>query len=337
VSDAPGARPAPAPAVSVVIPARNEGRSIRRCLDSVLAQTFGDIEVVVVDGDSDDDTGDVVAAYAARDPRVRLVRNPRRMIPAAMNVGLASARGEWLVRVDAHSVVGPDYVATAVELLRSGSWGGVGGRKEAVATTAAGRAVAAALGSPFGVGDSRYHYVTAPTETDHVPFGSYPVALCRSLGGWDESIAANEDYEFDYRLRLAGHRLLLDPRLRIEWQSRESVGALLRQYWRYGLGKAVVARKHPGSLRPRHLAAPLLVLAWVGAATVARRRPALAAAVCAPYVAALSAASVKTATALSDRDARKFVPAAFAAMHFAWGAGFWAGLARAALDRARRR
>jgi cellulose synthase/poly-beta-1,6-N-acetylglucosamine synthase-like glycosyltransferase len=325
VSDA--TRSAAAPEVSVVIPARNEGRSIARCLDSVLAQTFRDIEVVVVDGDSDDDTRDVVAAYAARDPRVRLVGNPRRTIPAALNVGLASARGRWLVRVDAHSVVGPDYVATSVELLRAGSWGGVGGRKEAVATTPTGHAVAAALGSPFGVGDSRYHYVTEPTETDHVPFGAYPVALCRALGGWDEAIAANEDYEFDYRLRAAGHRLLLDPRLRIEWQARETVGALLRQYWRYGLGKAAVARKHPRSLRARHLAAPALVAAFGTAAVVAPRRPAVAAAICAPYAVALGAASIVTAAGV-DRRARPYVPAAFAAMHLAWGAGFWTGLAR---------
>jgi succinoglycan biosynthesis protein ExoA len=318
------------PLVTVVVPARDEERSIGRCLDSLLAQTERDLEVLVVDGDSADATADIVGERAARDPRVRLLRNPRRTIPAALNVGLAAARGRWLVRVDAHSTVPPDYVRAVVAHLSTERWGGVGGRKDAVARTPVGQAVAAALGSPFGVGNSHYHHATAQREVDHVPFGAYPVALCRDLGGWDETITTNEDYEFDHRVRLAGRRLLLDPSLRIAWECRESLPALAKQYWRYGRGKAAVARKHPGSLQPRHLAAPVLVAGLVATGATAGRRPLLPLALCLAYGGVLAAGTATAAPALADPRSRRYLPGALATMHLAWGAGFWAGLA---LDR----
>jgi glycosyltransferase involved in cell wall biosynthesis len=325
-----------APSVTVLVPARNEEASIGSCLDSLIAQRYRDLEIVVVDGDSDDATGRIVEDYAVRDPRIRLLRNPARTIPTGLNVGLAAARGTWLVRVDAHSRVADDYVGALVQLLESGRWGGVGGRKDGSPRTTAGVAIAAALGSPFGVGDSHYHHATAAREVDHVPFGAYPVALCRELGGWRETLTANEDYEFDYRLRQAGHRLLLEPSIRVDWQSRQSVGDLFRQYVRYGSGKADVAWLHPQSMRPRHFAAPLLVGELALAAAVAPRRPKVAAVLAAPYAVALTVASARTALRVPDRHARAYVPAAFAAMHIGWGVGLWAGLVRNLARRAGR-
>jgi hypothetical protein len=160
-------------------------------------------------------------------------------------------------------------------------------------------------------------------EVDHIPFGAYPTALVRRLGGWDESLVANEDFEFDHRLRRSGAALLFDPRLRITWQSRQSVPDLYRQYHRYGRGKVDVARLHPDSLRPRHLLPPLLVPYLAAAAATGVRRPRVTAAMVAPYAAALIVASLRTARRLDDRRARTFVPAAFLAMHLGWGVGVW--------------
>jgi succinoglycan biosynthesis protein ExoA len=261
---------------------------------------------------------------------VHLLTNPAGIIPAGLNIGLAAASGRWLVRVDAHSRIGHGYVGALVARLESGRWGGVGGRKDGSGRTRAGVAIAAALGSRFGVGDSHYHHADTPREVDHVPFGAYPVALCRELGGWDETLTANEDYEFDYRLRQAGYRLLLDPSIRIEWQSQQSVRELFAQYRRYGAGKADVAWLHPGSMRARHLAAPLLIADLVLAAMVSPRRPRLGGVLCAPYLTALAGASVRTALRLPDRQARKYVPAAFVAMHIGWGVGVWTGLVKKA-------
>ena len=312
--------------VSVLIPARDEERSIAACLDSVLAQDAPNLQVIVVDGGSGDRTPEIVRGYADRDGRVELIARPAGPIPASLNAGLAAARGRWLVRVDAHSTIPPDYVRRALQHLSTGRYGAVGGRKDAVATSASGRAVAAVLGSRFGVGNSVYHYGERPQPVDHVPFGCYPTELLRSVGGWDERLQANEDFELDYRLRRAGHTLLFDPALRIAWRSRETVSDLFRQYRRYGRGKAAVARLHPSSLQPRHLAAPALVAGGAVLPVVAAFRPVLAGIAVLPYSLGLAAASVATARKVEGLGARVRVPAAFVAMHVGWGIGFWEGL-----------
>ncbi len=316
--------------VTVVIPALDEERSIGGCLDSVRAQDYTDLQIIVVDGGSTDGTVPVVKERMADDERIELLHNPRQNIPSSLNLAVSQARGRWLVRVDAHSTVDPCYVRIAVERLREGSWGGVGGRKDGVGRTAAGRAIAAAMGSRFGVGNSAYHHATTTREVDHLPFGAYPVDLIRRLDGWNENLVANEDFEFDYRLRKAGMRLLFDPRMVIQWQSRQSIGDLYRQYHRYGRGKVDVARLHPESMQLRHLAPPAFV-AYLGVgALLGLRRPGKAVAMVAPYAAALAVASVRTQRQLSRAEDRMYVPLAFVAMHIGWGAGFCSGIATAA-------
>ena len=309
--------------VSVVVPARDEERSIGAALDALRRQDYRHLQIIVVDGGSTDGTVAVVERHMAEDPRIELLHNPRQAIPASLNMALARARGRWLVRMDAHSTVDAAYVGVAVARLREGRWGGVGGRKDGNGTTPAGQAIAAALGSRFGVGGSVYHHGVTEQEVDHIPFGAYPTELVRQLGGWDERLVANEDFEFDHRLRRSGAVLLFDPRLRISWQSRQSVRELYRQYRRYGRGKVDVARLHPGSLRPRHLLPPLLVPYLAAAAAAGVRRPRLAAGMVAPYAAALTVASARTARRLDEPRARAILPAAFLAMHIGWGVGVW--------------
>jgi succinoglycan biosynthesis protein ExoA len=313
--------------VTVVIPAANEERFIGACLDSVLAQDHRDLQVVVVDGASTDGTADVVLARAQEDDRIELIHHGIRNIPSSLNLVLEAARGRWLVRVDAHCTVPAGYVGVAVRLLREGAWAGVGGRKDGVGRTAAGRAIAVAMGSRLGVGGSVYHHGTTRQEVDHLPFGAYPTELVRQLGGWDERLEANEDFEFDHRLRKAGHRLLFDPEMTIAWQCRQSVGDLFRQYRRYGRGKADVAWLHPDSLRPRHVAPPLFV-AYLGVAGLAAtRHPGRAAAMVAPYALTVLAETLRLAPRLETGAQRIHVPAAFVAMHVGWGLGFWCGAA----------
>lgn len=315
--------------VTVVIPTLNEERSISACLDSVLGQTHRNLEVLVVDGGSTDRTRSLVEAYSEVDSRVRLIDNPRKVPPAALNEAVRLMKAEWLVRIDGHSTVAPDYVARAVGHLRTGDWGGVGGRKDAVGLTDEGRAIAAALGSRFGVGNSTYHHGTSVQEVDHVPFGAYPKSVVEAVGGWNESLPTNEDYEFDYRVRRSGRALLFDPSMVIAWECRPSIRAFWRQYRRYGRGKASVVRLHPESAKPRHLAAPVLVATLAVAIVVAPRRPRWAILAALPYALALSVATVTTAPTVVGRAAKRAVPLAFAAMHLGWGIGFWEGIAGA--------
>lgn len=313
------------PEVSVVIPARNEEAFIRAAVESVLAQTHTDLEVIVVDGMSEDNTVSIVEALAEADPRVRLVENPDRITPKAMNAGLHAARGTWLVRVDAHATVPPDYVERAISHLRSEKWGGVGGRKDGVGITSAGRAIAAAMASPFGVGNSVYHHGMETQTVDHIPFGAYPIALARELGGWDERLRVNQDFEFDWRIRQAGKDLLFDPALRIDWICRQSTKDLLKQYFRYGRGKVRVAALHPRSMSWRHVIPPAAVL-WIALALVLLPfKPLWALAALAPYLAVVVLAAARTARHVPKAD-RGHLLAIFPAMHLGWGAGFWRGL-----------
>jgi succinoglycan biosynthesis protein ExoA len=323
--------------VTVAIPARDEEGFIAACLDSVLAQGYENLQVIVADGHSRDGTAAIVSRYAERDPRVHLMEVGDTTIPRALNLMLAASRGTWFVRVDAHSTIPPDYVDRAAKHLRTGRWGGVGGRKDGVGTTRSGKAIAAALGSPFGVGNSLYHYGSRLQTVDHVPFGAYPTELVRQLGGWDERLLANEDFEFDHRMRRAGHQLLFDPELSIAWRCRESIPDLFRQYRRYGRAKPAVLQLHPDSIKVRHLAAPMVPLLLAAGIALGVRRPKLAALAVAPYGVGLITATVAAGRKVSDPQARLRIPAAFLSMHLGWGIGFWEAAASLMKARVSRR
>lgn len=317
------------PLVSVVIPILNEVRTIDETLASVLGQTYRHIEVLAVDGMSDDGTISKLQAWAESDDRVRVIPNPRKAIPVALNLALEAAQGVFLVRVDAHSTVPGDYVERLVAHLNTGEIAGVGAKKTAVGGPPNGAAIAAALGSPFGVGGSAYHYATEPMETDHIPFGAYRIDLARRLGGWDERLVANEDFEFDVRVRQAGGRLFLDPSVEVRWKCRSRIRDLASQYRRYGRGKADVAFLHPSEVRVRHLAPPVAVATLTASAALLPWVPILLPITGGSYAAAVLGLSFPIGRTLESRD-RLRVPAALAAMQLAWGWGMWEGLARIA-------
>lgn len=315
-----------APVATVVIPCRNERDTIAACLDSVQRQTEKRLQILVVDGMSTDGTRELLAWISSGDPRVHVLDNESRGIPYALNIGLAAAHALWLVRVDAHSTVPEDYVEHAVGLLSSGRWGGVGGRKVAVADTVRGRAIARALGSRLGVGDSSYHYAVEAASVDHVPFGAYPVYMLRNLGGWDEDMFAGEDVDLDRRVREAGEDLLLEPRLRVDWRCRDTAHGLFQQYRRYGRGRTLAGAKARGNLRPRHAVPAAFVAYLVAVAVLLIVQPLLALTLAVPYVGALLVGTATAGSGLAWRE-RAYLPAAFAAMHTGWGIGFWEGVA----------
>jgi succinoglycan biosynthesis protein ExoA len=299
---------------------------------SVLAQSYPDLEVLVMDGGSADATGALVREIARRDPRVRLLENPGRRIPNALNVGLRAARGKYVARVDAHATVSHTYLERGIAILEADpEVAAVGGRRIGVAGARAGQAVATALSSPFGVGDSINHYATAEQDTDHASFGVFHAAVVREVGGWDERLPVNEDVDLDHRILKAGHRIRYDPQMHILWHVQTTLRGLGRQYRRYGRGKAAMVRKNGvAAVRPRHLAPPALVLMLIGcagASAIGCRRAAAVLAV--PYPVALAAAVAITWRQLppvrSHADGIRLA-GAFATMHLAWGLGFLEGI-----------
>ncbi|RMF40296.1 MAG: glycosyltransferase family 2 protein [Anaerolineae bacterium] len=258
------------PFVSVIIPCYNEERTIALLLQALDAQTYPHerMEVVIADGMSSDATRERIAAFAASHPAlsVRVVDNPRRNIPAALNRALDAAQGEIIVRLDAHSVPNREYVQRSVAALQAGRGDNVGGvwQIQPGADTWIGRGIAAAAAHPLGVGDARYRYATQAAAVDTVPFGAFYRTLVERIGAFDERLLSNEDYEFNTRIRQAGGTVWLDPGIQARYFARPTLRSLARQYWRYGFWKWRMLRRYPQTLRWRQALPPVFVLSLLG-------------------------------------------------------------------------
>ncbi len=322
------------PLVSVIIPCRNEAKTIDRVLEALDGQTFGRdrMEVIVADGRSEDDSRARVERFARDHPalQVTVVDNPGLTAPAGLNQAWRAAHGEFVLRVDGHAVPRPDYVERCASLLERTGCDGVGGAWDILpgARGAIAAAIAAAAGHPLGAGGTRYRLGGSAGEVDTVPFGAYRRSTIERLGGFNEAVPVNEDYEFNYRLRQTGGRLLFSPEIRSTYIARPTLAALARQYFRYGVQKTVMLSFHPAALRPRQ-AAPalwvaLLLVLVVGAIFTPLARTLLGAFALA-YAAVLLAAGILRATRQRAAGMVWALPLALASMHLAWGLGFWWG------------
>ena len=251
--------------VSVIMPCREEEKYLARALTSILANDYprDRMEVLVVDGMSTDGTREIIAAFARKNPCIRLLDNPKRIVPTAMNIGIAQARGEVIVRVDAHSTYPPDYISSLVAWQEKTGADNVGGswRIRPGGDTSMARAIALGLAHPFGVGNAYYRIgVSAPRWVDTVPFGCYRREVFSRHGLFDEDQVRTEDDEFNLRLRKKGGRTLLVPEITIDYYARDRLPQVWRMYYQYGYFKPLVARKLGLVLGLRQFVPSLLVL-----------------------------------------------------------------------------
>lgn len=321
------------PFVSVVIPMRNEHDWIERCVASVLAQDYpaDRMEVIVVDGDSDDGSLAVVDALAQRDPRVRLLRNPARIVPSSMNVALRAARGAIIARVDAHTMLERDYLTRGVELLESsGAWN-VGGPMVKLGGGKTGNAIALAMSSRFGIG-AYFHFADCVRACDTVYMGMWPRWVFEQVGLFDEELVRNQDDEHSYRIRKAGGSILVTPAMRSRYQNRQSWKALRKQFYQYGLWKVRVFQKHPKQMSVRHFVPPAFVAAWMTGVALAPFSAAAglaAAGMWAIYIGILGVVAVRETRANPDFATNPVrVLLALVILHQAWGTGFLIGMVR---------
>lgn len=317
------------PFVSLVIPCRDEGAGIRPVIESLLTQDYpaGHTELLFVDGESADATRSIIMEYAGRRPHpaIRLIPNPEITTPHAFNLGIRAARGSVIFTLGAHTRYSRNYVSGAVVALFESGADAVGSvaLTEPGADTPVARAIARALSCRFGVGGSLMRIgVDRPRVADTASCPAYRREVFDRVGLFNPALTRNQDIEFNLRLRRAGGRIIVDPRITSSYRARAGIDALARNsfgngYW---VVRATRVSRLPFSARhliPFGLVATLLLTLAAGLFW----RPALFAGLglLGTYLLATAVAALGAA-----RGAWRLLPAllvVFPALHFSYGIG----------------
>jgi len=319
------------PTVSIIVPCYNEEKRIRFLLDALFAQSYPRhlLDVTIADGLSTDQTGEVIAGFQREHPdlKIQIVDNQARSIPSGLNQAMQASAGEIILRLDGHSSPYPDYVEKAVAALQAGLGDNVGGVWEIRpgAETWVARSIAVAAAHPLGVGDALYRHAKEAAVVDTVPFGAWRRSLVEKIGGFDESLLSNEDYEFNTRIRQSGGKIWLDPAIRSIYFARPTFKTLAQQYFRYGFWKLKMLRRYPATLRWRQALPPVFVLSLLGLVLLTGLWPGflgLAFLELVGYFGILGLVGLQLGAKRRETFLTWGLPLAIAVMHFTWGSGF---------------
>ena len=318
------------PSVSIIVPCYNEKNHIQLLLDAICSQTYPLtlMEVIIADGMSTDGTREIITEWKNDHPDVKLilVDNEKQIIPAALNRAIENAKGEIIVRLDAHSHPYPDYVSRIVSALEGGLGDNVGGAWEIRPgdDTWVAYSISRAASHPLGAGDALYRHGKKAAYVETVPFGGFRKHLWEKLGGFDETLLTNEDYEFNARIIRSGGRVWFDPEIRSIYYSRPTLDGLSRQYWRYGFWKYRMLKRFPSTLRWRQALPPVFVasvlfglcMSWNSIIAFLLFVELLL------YSFVLIVIGIKLSIKLKKPLLAVGIPASIASMHISWGSGF---------------
>lgn len=328
------------PRISIVVPCRNEERYIGACLDSILATSYplDRIEVLVVDGMSEDGTREILASYARQHSTIRVLDNGRRITPVALNLGIRAASGEIIMRMDAHVAYPPEYIPRLIDALQTSNADNVGGVIVTLPADMTGmaRAIAVALSHPFGVGNAYFRIGVGTVRwVNSVPFGCFRRKVFERFGMFDEELVRNQDDEFNLRLIKSGGRILLLPDVVSYYYARRSLRDVIRMFYQYGYFKPLVARKTESVKTWRQLVPGLFVLTLAGTALFASVHPPLlqiGALVAGAYLAAVIGCAASMVRRQGWRCALALA-AVFPAIHVSYGIGSLRGAVENLLHR----
>jgi glycosyltransferase involved in cell wall biosynthesis len=319
------------PAVSVVLPCRNEGEHIESVLRSILHMDppDGGFEVVVADGRSDDGTLERVEAVAQDYPdRVRVIQNDAGIVSTGLNAAIRAARGQFIVRMDAHTWYASDYLVQCLRVHGETGADTVGGPWVAQGRGRMGRAVALSFASPLSTGGGAAHAAGYEGPVDTVYLGAWNREVFERIGAFDEELVRNQDDELNLRIVRAGGVVWQSPAIRSEYQCRSSLGELIRQFYQYGYWKVRVIQKHRLPASVRHVVPALALLGAIAAVVLAPMSTAAATALGAAvaiYILAILAATMACA-GIANCNLWPAVAATFPCYHFGYAVGFLHGL-----------
>lgn len=248
--------------VSIVIPCFNEEKFIGECLSSIVNQIYPPnlLEVIVVNGNSTDSSVDIIQKYYSKLLNLILLDNPKRITPVGLNIGVKNAKGKIIVILGAHSYIADDFIQNAVNELNQTDADCVGGPITNRGTTFVGKAIALAMQSSFGVGNSLFRVSVKKQYVDTVAFGAYRKEVFEKIGYFDESLTRNQDFEFNQRIIQSGKKILLTPTIRSFYYCRSSLSKLFKQYFLYGFWKGNVIIKNLSYFKVRYQIPALFVL-----------------------------------------------------------------------------
>lgn len=253
------------PKVSVIIPARNEEKFIEKCIESFLTCDYPKelIEVIVVDGMSEDGTRKIVRELSERDIRVLLVNNEKKITPVAMNLGVKASKGEYIFFSGAHSEMRSDYISKCIRHALETGADNVGGimKTEPRISSTVGIAISKVLSSPLGVGGAKFRTgVTKPIEVDTVPFGCYKREVFDRIGYFNEKLVRNQDIEFNLRLKRAGGKIVLFPDIELTYYARSTYRDLSKNNFENGFWVIAAKKYAEVPYSKRHLVPLMFVL-----------------------------------------------------------------------------
>lgn len=326
------------PRVSIIIPCRNEELFIRECLDSLLAQTYPSrkVEIIVVDGQSEDTTRAIVQGYQKNHPFITLINNVKKVIPSGMNNGIKAAKGEIIMKIDAHSTYPPDYVSRCVEALDRHNADNVGGiiiTKPANRTLRA-RAIALCLSHWFGVGSSPFRKgetAERPKEVDTVAFGCYPKNVFKKVGLYNEHLIRSSDMELNMRVRDKGGKILLIPNIFAYYYASATFSSFLRHNVADGIWAIYPIKFIKRFLLPRHLIPFLFIFAILSLAITSFLSPAffpLLLTLLLTYIIVAFIASFEIALREKSISLFFLTTVAFLIRHVGYGVGSFVGIAK---------
>jgi succinoglycan biosynthesis protein ExoA len=335
---------APLNGVSYVMPVLNEDAYIATAIRTVLDQDWtGPKELILALGPSTDRTDEVVAGFAAADPRIIIVRNPAVDIPVGLNLAIRASQYPIVVRVDAHSELEPSYTRRAIADLERTGAANVGGVMKARGKTPFQGAVARAYNSRFGLGGGAYHSGAKEGPAESAYLGVFRRDVLDEVKLFDESLRRGEDWELNLRIRGAGYAVWFDPSLEVTYWPRESWTKVVRQFCATGIWRGELVRRYRGRNPWRFFAPPVLVVALVASVILAVLQltsvvtgwPSIVLSLVylAPlaYLALLALISFTRSGGARWRDRWRFFYV-LPTMHVSWGSGFILGLVRGARD-----
>lgn len=320
------------PYVSALIVMRNERNYIKQSLMSFVNQTYpkDKYEIIVIDGGSDDGTLDVVneviREYSNDNFHIRLVNNPKRILASGWNIGIQSALGEYVTRIDAHAEAAPDFIAKSVNTMLKVDAACVGGKLDSLPLEGDDLLVSKVLSSSFGVGNSSFRVSDTAGYVDTAVYGLYRKSVFEEVGYFDEKLVRNQDIDLHSRIKKAGYKFYFNPEIQSVYHTRSSVRKMVKQAYGNGKWNMVLVKKGSSALSLRHLV-PFFFVTYLALSVIGGfcYWPVWALCGCVLLLYFILGFLAGAQKVSSFKEQLK-MPCLFFLLHCAYGAGYYAGI-----------